>query len=578
MKKIKFVLFIFLYSCFQINAQCPPPTATVDLDIANVRARLMNGGDMWSDLIGNAKYEVPKGSGKSSLYAGAIWLGGMDAIGNLRIAAQTYRQSGSDFWPGPLDTTDATITPSVCGQYDRFWKINRQEVIDFKNGTSGATADMINWPGNGNSFNGQAHFLAPFEDVNGDGFYAVSDGDYPKFDGINGDYGCNDYLHGDQSIFWIINDAGNYHSETNSMYQLGIEIHCQAFAYNSVHPDLANTTFYEYKLINRSYITIYNTHLGIWTDVDLGNYLDDFVGCDVSRNMAYAYNGDDNDETPDGYGMNPPAIGIDLLRGPWADQSDGIDNNRDGTVDEANEQISMSGFMYYTNNLSTLGNPTAAEHYYNYLQGIWKNGTPISYGGNGYNSGGSLCDFMFPDASDPLHWGTAGVDPGFNWSEIETTPGQSNNPGDRRFLQSTGQFTMQPGELNRVSFAVIWANDSAGGPFYSRAALIRADDLVQSLADNCFDLNTIDISETAFEKINLYPNPASRNLTVEMPFNDGSSMNLKIYSSEGKLVKEHSAYKDRVRQVDISDLVDGVYFIRITSSKGSTYSSKFLKQ
>ena len=59
---------------------------------------------MWWDLVGNAEYEVPKGSGKNSLFAGAIWIGGKDAAGNLKVAAQTYRQSGSDFWPGPVDT------------------------------------------------------------------------------------------------------------------------------------------------------------------------------------------------------------------------------------------------------------------------------------------------------------------------------------------------------------------------------------------------------------------------------------------------------------------------------------------
>ena len=47
-----------------------------------------------------------------------------------------------------------------------------------------------------------------------------------------------------------------------------------------------------------------------------------------------------------GYGFNPPAIEL-TFQGPLADPNDGIDNDRDGTVDEYGEQIIMSKFVYY---------------------------------------------------------------------------------------------------------------------------------------------------------------------------------------------------------------------------------------
>jgi hypothetical protein len=76
-------------------AGCNQTTAVIDLDINNVRARLMNGGDMWWDRPNQtAAYEVPKNSNKNSLFAGSIWIGGIDrASGDLKVAAQTYRQS-----------------------------------------------------------------------------------------------------------------------------------------------------------------------------------------------------------------------------------------------------------------------------------------------------------------------------------------------------------------------------------------------------------------------------------------------------------------------------------------------------
>ena len=70
------------------------------------------------------------------------------------------------------------------------------------------------------------------------------------------------------------------------------------------------------------------------------------MGCDVNLGLGFCYNGDAEDEGAAGYGFNPPAIGVDFFQGPLADPNDGIDNDRDGVIDEANEQIIMSKFVY----------------------------------------------------------------------------------------------------------------------------------------------------------------------------------------------------------------------------------------
>ena len=41
---------------------------------------------MWWDLQGTSKYEVPKGSGKTSAFAAALWLAGIDINGQLKCA------------------------------------------------------------------------------------------------------------------------------------------------------------------------------------------------------------------------------------------------------------------------------------------------------------------------------------------------------------------------------------------------------------------------------------------------------------------------------------------------------------
>lgn len=464
-----------------INAGCAPASAQTDLDINNVRTTILAGGDMWWDLI-SAQYEIPKGSGKHAIFAGSLWIGGIDAGGTLRVAAMTYRQTGNDFWPGPLDTTTTSIEASVCSEYDKHFKIELEQVealVEWQ--TNGGTYQMPQvieeWPGNGDETEGQAHFLAPFHDTDGDGFYDPSI-DFP-------DYSISAVanvgrLYGDQTIWWVFNDKGNVHSETSGE-PIGIEIRAQAFAF-ATNDAINDMTFYNYEIINRSTITLGETYFGIWVDPDLGDAFDDYVGCDVERGLGYCYNGDNDDGTAAGYGSNPPAIGMDFFQGPLADPNDGIDNDRDSLIDEPNEQIIMSKFVYYDNDWSSRGNPSTATHYYNYLKGIWKDGTSITYGGNGYQTG-SECDFMFPDDSDPYGWGTDGItqDP---WSEES----EGNTPADRRFLQSAGEFTLLPGAVNTITCGLVFASSGSGGNTGSLELLKLYDDYAQALFDNNFQL------------------------------------------------------------------------------------------
>ena len=85
-----------------ISAGCLPATAQTQLNVNNVKTLIMTGGDMWWDL-NDGVYEIPNGSDKHSMFAGALWIGGLDDQDNLKVAAMTYRQDGNDFWPGPLN-------------------------------------------------------------------------------------------------------------------------------------------------------------------------------------------------------------------------------------------------------------------------------------------------------------------------------------------------------------------------------------------------------------------------------------------------------------------------------------------
>lgn len=587
----------------QLSNNCNPGTAQTLLDINNVSTTILNGGDMWWDLS-NGSYEVPKGSGTHSIFAGALWIGGVDDNNQIKVASQTYRQSGTDYWPGPLDnvrligedglpnvnygSTDA----SICNQYDSHHVITKAEVQEFIDylGSNQPEIDfpdyqipesILNYPGNrstddlSNAFTGEdtqvqttpyyaMEPLAPFRDVDGDGLYNPSSGDYPEYN-LDDMYDCQqaDMLFGDQTLWWVYNDNGNAHTASGSIEAIGLEIQAQAFAFET-DDEINNMTFYDYKLINRSHHALNETYFGVWVDPDLGNYTDDFVGCDVNRGLGYCYNGDDEDEGPAGYGLKLPAVGIDFFRGPVADDNDGVDNDLDGIVDEDGEQIIMSKFVYFNNDGSVTGNPVIAQDYYNYLKGVWLDGNPMTYGGDGYSGANSLCNYMFPGTTDP------------NFSEEWTEQTAGNLPGDRRFVQSAGPFTLAPGAVNKITTGVVWAQESSDDPFNAVELLFQTDDLAQELFESCFDISPpTSIVEQSVLDLKIFPNPSFDWIQIE--FKNAVS-SVVIYDVNGKAYPSTFNRKSAERiSIDIQHLASGQYFCEI-ESEGQKYVSQFIRQ
>ncbi len=456
---------------------------------------------MWWDL-NNPRYEVPKVNDpnqpkRHSIFSGSIWIGGKDAADQLYTATQTYRQGGTPdvgYWPGPLDA-QGQVTSQGCADFNNHAKINRSVVEAFRSQSPPFTPEQVpdavlNWPGSGNpslSWIGiEVSALAPFVNVGGDpNIYEPLLGDYPKIDG-------------DQAIWWVMNDVGAGAAKQPNTPAIGVELAVEAFAFRT-NDLLDNMTFYKQKISNKGNITLNNTYFGQWVDPDLGFFNDDYVGCDVARGLGLCYNGDNFDEGLNGYGENPPTVGVDFFEGPLADPDDRIDNNRDGRTDEAGEKIIMSNFIYYNNNTDAQnGNPSVPSDFYNYLRSLRRDGIPFKYGGDGVDSRGVIdkpYKFMFSAGgvgqSDPRGLGFDSPEaPPFPWSEATPgpPPASANPPSDRRFLQSAGPFTLKPGSVNQITVGVIWGRAEAGGAQGSVALVTYADDQAQALFDREFEL------------------------------------------------------------------------------------------
>lgn len=566
------------------------------LDLNNVRARIQaSGQQFWPGPMGTPGgtgevaeniYEFPKGSGKHTIFNSTMWIGGKDETGALRIAAESYRQQGLDYWPGPVsnDGNSLSIDTSTVIQYQKVWKLTTDEIIFHKfnwyvEGYE-PIENIATWPAHGDEDLYQADYLAPYVDVDGDSIYDPMSGDYPL-------------IRGDQCIYFIINDV-RYHLETSGE-QLGLEIHGMAYEFSN--PDvlpMENTMFLSYKIFNRSSNNYVDTYIGLFTDFDIGFATDDYVGCDVERGAYYGYNGDsiDGNGEPEAYGEIIPAQGIVILGGPLMD-SNGIDDPDDqcdesingvgfGDGIEDNERYGMSKFLYFNNGGAPYSNdPQEAYDYYSYLHAIWKDGTPMEYGGNGHVSSGAYgpaANFMFPGLTDPCFWGTGEEEPygPIDWTE-ETV---GNEPGDRRGLSVMGPFTFEQGSMERVDIAFVSAFPE--GEMSDVETLMSYIDVVKNEYyedPTYFGYQWLGVEDETFDteitRIKAYPNPTDNMLSFSCE-NLTDNGYYKLVNIMGDVVYSGSIDGNETIEVDMTNLSPGIYVITITDEV-NTYSTKVIK-
>ncbi|WP_420455050.1 T9SS type A sorting domain-containing protein [Rubrivirga sp.] len=422
---------------------CETGQAEAFLDVAGVRAALYNtGGLFWRGS--EAVYEVPKRSGVGAIFSGGLWVGGVVG-GDLRFAGSTY--GPWEFWPGPLDAGGAT-TAERCATFDRIWTVRTAD-LDAYDATGAATADLAEWP---------VAWGAPFyHDADGDGRQSEAEptvsldlGD-PGYGtkGLDLAAGERPVVFGRQTAWWVMNDAGGEH-EWSGGEPLQVEVRATAWLLGDPDtPDLIESSFYRYEILNRSDAVVEDTFVGLFTDGDLGNFNDDYVGSDSTRSMLYFYNGDNDDEGMGGYGV-PPALGIDVLSGGYA-------------------------AMYFTSGGAVTSGPNrSGEEAYTYMRARWKDGTPLRVGGDGYNTNGPVTRWVF--SGDP---------PDF-WSEVSADEnGTSNTPADRRAMISARVGRLEPGARATVDVAILFAQG------VHRFASVRRLQQVSDLAQRRYEAGTL---------------------------------------------------------------------------------------
>ena len=516
---------------------CATGTAEAYLDVNNVRARLVNTGVLFYRGSPDV-YEVPKGTGLKVIFSDALWIGGM-VDNELRVAAATY--GPYDFWPGPI--SDPGQPPTDCARYDHIWSVDRS--IDISNFEDGEypTPVELNWP---------ADLGAPYQDVDGLPGYNPRAGEKPS-------------ILGDQMHWWVMNDAGNEKTRTDSK-PLGIEVRVSAFGFDSI-PDLENVTFYQYKVINRNTVPIRDIWMGKYQDVDLGAAFDDYIGSDSTLSLVFAYNADNDDDGQ--YGAAPPAIGVSTIQASHSKKSLPSDRDSDNGDFMTNAMVSYKNGSY--------GDPSSAEGYYFFLQSKWKIGQPLTLGGRGFDP---------PSTANPITKYAFSGDPASQsfWSENNIdNQGTSQAPADRRMISSFGPFDLDPDESVTFTYAYIWARGSSNLNSVTKLKELarRIHTAKESILQPSFggfekfvDGNPPERPQQSFWLDPVYPNPSSGSATVKYSLSLDGNTEIAVFDVLSReVVTLHTGLQTagpHEASFDTSNFPPGVYTIRLQSNRNST--------
>ncbi|MBI2416485.1 MAG: hypothetical protein HYV28_00970, partial [Ignavibacteriales bacterium] len=318
----------------------------------------------------------------------------------------------------------------------KIWKIRK----GWENLPAGSERDRLeydynNWP---------VADGAPWEDIDGDGIFNRQI-DRPKF-------------LGDEVNWYVVNDLDS--SRTLYLYgsnPIGLEIQTSIFAFTKPRI-FGDVVFKKYIIINKGSKNLKDGYFSIWSDPDLGDAGDDFIGSDTLVNMAYCYNGDNFDAGANGYDEKPPAVGYILLQGPVVDYDktkyhmitrrnlpDSAIVNGHWIKSKTNLPMTSIGFIiggsaYYSDPVQ--GDYIGAKQVYNMMSGkIW--------------NGRDTANPIYNQAGTCVLTG----DPETRTGEWEGSTGLA--AGDRRVMLNTGKFDLASGDSLEVIYAIALARGTS---------------------------------------------------------------------------------------------------------------------
>ena len=515
----------------------------VKLNGNNISAWIWSRGVFDQDLTSNNKagFEWPKGTGKTAIFTAGLNIAAM-VNGNIREAAVSYK---GEYTYGVMNNQ----VPSG-NQYIETYKVSRGD-------NAYNNIYYSNW--------GQmVPFGAPYVDVNHNNqFDALID-----TPGVSG---------ASQTIFICLTDGFTYMHTSGEGFGGGTlplyaDLRLTAWCYSD--SILKDVQFLKYVVINKSNSQWNNTYFSIFSDPDIGNSNDDYIGCDSVRKLGYGYNGDNNDEGTTGieYGINPPAVGFRFLKTPINRSVIPYDTLKMTSYDAYYGPSSGAPWCQTDPNGEQVGA-------YNLIKGFKKDMSP----------------WMDPTFTPPVQsmyifYGDPETNVG--WTEFKGSVFNCGGPigtiipvnpkGNRSFVMSSGKdnFTINPGESQTIVIAQLIARGS--DYLNSVTKLKQLSDIVANFYQTVGITNEYNIIPTAFSLSQNYPNPFNPTTKIKfdvakssplIPLQRGTYVKLVIYDILGKevqtLINEKLNSGTYEVTFDGSNFPSGIYFYRLTAGEFS---------
>lgn len=554
------LLVLLVHALFYVIATAQTPaTDSVWIETNNLRMCLRSDGSLYSGAPGGAiqfRQETPGGDKWISVVKdGGLWLGGMDAGGNLMLSVQQFEPRITDFMPGISGLTGS----------DKIWHVKENEIQEHRhdyadNGViDNPLQSIYSWPGYGSAFvNSHNGFVLPdtffyksghYVDRNLNYIYEPDKGEYPL-----ADYPRGASIEASELAFFYFRTDG---PARLTHRQCPVQGWGYAFAFNCPEtPVLENSIFLVYNWENTGTEQVYSANAGFYLNADLGNPTDDYQGCLPGASTYFTYNSDALDEN--GFEQNPPVLTLQTLRAPI----DTFGNRAPMYCMPVGPQAGQDSFL-----LPGQTFPELPYEFYRYLNCSWRDGIPLTQAGTGYNWSNTEIPTCTAFPGNPY---TPGV-----WSEVNS----GNKPGDRRALITWPISSMRVGGIN--SLALMISVVTVVDTFSNNE--VDFDAKLQQLAgpDIWFDCcisgpglappPCMGYPNVPFPHyiVRAYPNPASDVLHIQV---EGRKLrSIRLYDCFQRMIREINRpyddyyYWENLIDLPVRDLPPGLYYLEATS-------------
>ncbi len=440
---------------------------------------IYNTGTSGNDPNGDPGGVYPRGTAALIFTDGLIWGGYVrDTLSqNPRVGGVTYWEGVQQGWivtPGdginppvavnPNDPRAAVwrIRPDYQDLLEEELRLDAAELYlkrtedvtdeDIQSVYEQYAYDWANWP---------VDLGAPYYDVDNDGTYTPGlaidlDGNGVITLGEREEPG---FGQADQVVWCVYNDLDGV--RFYGSHPMGLEQQVTTWVYDQPSNPAGQLIFRRFILINKSGVRMDSMYVCQWSDVDIGNYTNDFAGCDSINGIGFGYTAYSVDSDYASFGLPPAAVGYALLQGPLTEGKAGQDLNRNGIDDnydrgyhsgkmteEGYINLPMTAFFFQGPGSPIIDPPLPnydqTLEYYNGMRGYQLTTNLINPSPWIVKSGPKAGKTTkFPLHGDPV-------------KETGDVDGLGNNysPSDRRIGLSSGPFTFAPGDTQEIIVAI----------------------------------------------------------------------------------------------------------------------------